>query len=147
MRASELWNAPRRCRWWVRARRVDVLHGATEQAVELPVRRDPVEQPALTVAVAVGDRGDPAWVLLVDNVGSRHRGACLPSVRSTSPSLFSLFQVRLLRLSHLAHQHRHPLLCLAFDCSQQRGGGGSSNHQVSPSGLRRGAGRRLDAAR
>ena len=102
------------------ARRVDVLHGAAEQAVQLPVRGDPVEQSALPVAVAVGDA---SWLMLVssiDDMSSWHRGARLPSVRSTSPSLrLALLQVGLLRLGNLAHQHGHPLFCLAFNCAQQ----------------------------
>ena len=99
--------------------RVDVLHRAAQQAVQLPVGGDPVEQAALPVAVAVGD---PSWTPLVgvDDMGSWHRGARLPSVRSASPSLLSpLLQVRLLRLGHLAHQHWHPIFCLALNCAQQ----------------------------
>ena len=99
----------------MRACRVDVLHRAAQQAVQLPVGGNPVEQSALPVAVAVGDA---SWVLVgVDNMGSWHRGACLSSVGTTSPSLLTLLQVRLLRLGHLAHQHWHPLFCLAFNCS------------------------------
>ena len=79
MRASELWHAilPQR-RWGMRARRVDVLHGPAQQAVQLPVGGDPVQQSTLPVAVAVGD---PSCLLVgVDNVGSWHRGARLASM-------------------------------------------------------------------
>ena len=92
--------------WW--ARRVDVLHGAAEQAVKLPVGRDPVQQTALSVAIAVWDS---RMLLGVDDVLSRDvDGAGLPSVRSASPllllpkMLLLLIEVGLLCLGDLAHQ-------------------------------------------
>ena len=92
-------------RW---ARRVDVLHGAAEQAVKLPVGRDPIQQTALTVAIAVWD---PRVLLGVDDVLSRDvDGAGLPPVRPASPllllprMLLLLIQVGLLCLGDLAHQ-------------------------------------------
>ena len=99
-----LWML-RMLRW---ARRVDVLHGAAEQAVKLPVRCNSVQQTALTVAIAVWD---PVRMLLgVDDVLSRDvDGAGLPPVRSASPLLLLprvllLIQVGLLCLGDLAHQ-------------------------------------------
>ena len=94
-------------RW---ARRVDVLHGAAEQAVKLPVGRDPVQETALTVAIAVWD--PPRMLLGVDDLLSRDvDGAGLPSVRSASPLLLLpkmllllLIEVGLLCLGDLAHQ-------------------------------------------
>ena len=61
------------------ARRVDVLHRAAEQAVQLAVGRDPVEQSALPVAVAVGD-ASLRVSLGVDDMSSWHGGARLTSV-------------------------------------------------------------------
>jgi len=115
-------------RW---AGRVDVLHGAAEQAVKLPVGRDPVQQTALTVAIAVWD---PVRMLLgVDDVLSRDvDGAGLPSVRPASPLLLLpkmllvlvLIQVGLLCLGDLAHQSwQSPLLGLALHRAQQGRGG------------------------
>ena len=110
------------------ARRVDVLHGAAEQAVKLPVRCDPVQQTALAVAIAVWD----PWMLLgVDDVLSRDvDGAGLPPVRPSSPllllprMLLLLIQVGLLCLGDLAHQSwRPPVLCLALHRAQQGRGG------------------------
>ena len=99
----------RRRLWMLRwARRVDVLHGAAEQAVKLPVGRDPVQQTALTVAIAVWD---PRMLLDVDDVLSRDvDGAGLPPVRPASPLLLLprvlllLIEVGLLCLGDLAHQ-------------------------------------------
>ena len=92
---------------WLWAGRVDVLHGAAEQAVKLPVGRDPIQQTALTVAIAVWD----PRVLGVDKVLSRDvDGACLPPVRPASPllllprMLLLLIEVGLLCLGDLAHQ-------------------------------------------
>ena len=95
-------------RW---ARRVDVLHGAAEQAVKLPVGCNSVQQTALAVAIAVWD---PRMLLGVDDVLSRDvDGAGLPSVRSASPLLLLpkmllllllLIEVGLLCLGDLAHQ-------------------------------------------
>lgn len=95
--------------WMLRwARRVDVLHGAAEQAVKLPVGRDPVQKTALTVAIAVWD---PRMLLGVDDVLSGDDGAGLPPVRSASPllllpkmMLLLLIEVGLLCLGDLAHQ-------------------------------------------
>ena len=96
--------------WMLRwARRVDVLHGAAEQAVKLPVGRDSVQQTALAVAIAVWD----PRVLGVDKVLSRDvDGAGLPPVRPAPPLLLLprmllmllLIQVGLLCLGDLAHQ-------------------------------------------
>ena len=100
----------RRRLWMLRwARRVDVLHGAAEQAVKLPVGCDPVQQTALTVAIAVWD---PVRMLLgVDDVLPGDDGAGLPPVRPASPRLLFpgmlvllLIQVGLLCLGDLAHQ-------------------------------------------
>ena len=110
------------------AGRVDVLHGAAEQAVKLPVGRDPVQQTALTVAIAVWD---PVRMLLgVDDVLSRDvDGAGLPPVRPASPLLLLprvllLIQVGLLCLGDLAHQGRQPpVLGLALHRAQQGRGG------------------------
>ena len=92
-------------RW---ARRVDVLHGAAEQAVKLPVGRDPSQQTALAVAIAVWD---PVRMLLgVDDVLSGDvDGAGLPPVRPAPPLLLLpgmllLIQVGFLCLGDLAHQ-------------------------------------------
>ena len=92
-------------RW---ARRVDVLHGAAEQAVKLPVGRDSVQQTALAVAIAVRDS---RMLLGVDDVLSRDDGAGLPPVRPAPPLLLLprmllllLIQVGLLCLGDLAHQ-------------------------------------------
>ena len=112
-------------RW---TRRVDVLHGAAEQAVKLPVRRDSVQQTALTVAIAVWD---PVRMLGVDDVLSRDvDGAGLPPVRPASPllllprMLLLLIQVGLLCLGDLAHQSWHPpVLRLALHRAQQGRGG------------------------
>ena len=99
----------RRRLWMLRwARRVDVLHGAAEQAVKLPVGRDPSQQTALAVAIAVWD----PRVLGVDKVLSRDvDGAGLPPVRPAPPLLLLprillllLIQVGLLCLGDLAHQ-------------------------------------------
>ena len=111
------------------ARRVDVLHGAAEQAVKLPVGRDPVQQTALTVAIAVRD--PPRMLLSVDDVLSRDDGAGLPPVRPASPLLFLhgmmlllLIQVGLLCLGDLAHQSwQPPVLSLALHRAQQGRGG------------------------
>ena len=90
-----------------RARRVDVLHGAAEQAVKLPVRCNSVQQTALPVAIAVWD---PRMLLGVDDVLSRDvDGAGLPPVRPTPPLLLLpgmllLIQVGFLCLGDLAHQ-------------------------------------------
>ena len=91
------------------ARRVDVLHGAAEQAVKLPVGCDPVQETALTVAIAVWD---PRMLLGVDDVLSRDvDGAGLPPVRPTPPLLLLprvllllVIQVGFLCLGDLAHQ-------------------------------------------
>ena len=112
-------------RW---TRRVDVLHGAAEQAVKLPVGRDPVQQTALTVAIAVWD---PVRMLLgVDDVLSRDvDGAGLPPVRPASPLLLLprvllLIQVGLLCLGDLAHQSwQPPVFRLALHRAQQGRGG------------------------
>ena len=113
-------------RW---ARRVDVLHGAAEQAVKLPVGRDPVQQTALTVPIAVWD---PVRMLLgVDDVLSRDvDGAGLPPVRPASPLLLLprvlllLIEVGLLCLGDLAHQSWQPcVLRLALHRAQQGRGG------------------------
>ena len=112
-------------RW---ARRVDVLHGAAEQAVKLPVGRDPVQETALTVAIAVWD---PVRMLGVDDVLSRDvDGAGLPPVRPAPPLLLLprvlllLIQVGLLCLGDLAHQSwQPPVLCLALHRAQQGRGG------------------------
>ena len=113
MGAGKLRNnstlSQRRRLWMLRrARRVDVLHGAAEQAVKLPVGRDPIQQTALTVAIAVWD---PRVLLGVDDVLSRDvDGAGLPPVRPASPllllprMLLLLIQVGLLCLGDLAHQ-------------------------------------------
>ena len=111
------------------ARRVDVLHRAAEQAVKLPVGRDPVQQTALTVAIAVWD---PVRMLGVDDVLSRDvDGAGLPPVRP-APSLLLLsgmlllvlIEVGLLCLGDLAHQSwQSPLLGLALHRAQQGRGG------------------------
>ena len=93
-------------RW---ARRVDVLHGAAEQAIKLPVGRDPVQETALAVAIAVWD---PRVLLGVDDVLSRDvDDAGLPPVRPAPPLLLLprvllllLIQVGLLCLGDLAHQ-------------------------------------------
>ena len=91
-------------RW---ARRVDVLHGAAEQAVKLPVGRDPVQQTALTVAIAVWN---PRMLLGADDVLSGDvDGAGLPPMRPTPPLLLLpgmllLIQVGFLCLGDLAHQ-------------------------------------------
>jgi len=91
-------------RW---ARRVDVLHGAAEQAVKLPVGCNPVQQTALAVAIAVWD----SRMLGVDDVLSWDvDGAGLPPVRPASPllllprMLLLLIEVGLLCLGDLAHQ-------------------------------------------
>ena len=121
----------RRRLWMLRwARRVDVLHGAAEQAVKLPVGRDPVQQTALTVPIAVWD---PVRMLLgVDDVLSRDvDGAGLPPVRPASPLLLLprmlllvLIQVGLLCLGDLAHQSWYPCgLRLALHRAQQGRGG------------------------
>ena len=99
----------RRRLWMLRwARRVDVLHGAAEQAVKLPVRCNSVQQTALTVAIAVWD---PRMLLGVDDVLSGDvDGAGLPPVRPGSPllllpgMLLVLIKVGLLCLGDLAHQ-------------------------------------------
>ena len=99
----------RRRLWMLRwARRVDVLHGAAEQAVKLPVGCDPVQETALTVAIAVWN---PRMLLGVDDVLSGDvDGAGLPPVRPASPllllprMLLLLIQVGLLCLGDLAHQ-------------------------------------------
>ena len=113
MGAGKLRNnstlSQRRRLWMLRrARRVDVLHGAAEQAVKLPVGRDPIQQTALTVAIAVWD---PRVLLGVDDVLSWDvDGAGLPPVRPASPllllprMLLLLIQVGLLCLGDLAHQ-------------------------------------------
>ena len=92
--------------WW--ARRVDVLHGAAEQAVKLPVRCNSVQQTALPVAIAVWDS---RMLLGVDDVLSWDvDGAGLPPVRPASPllllprMLLLLIEVGLLCLGDLAHQ-------------------------------------------
>ena len=113
-------------RW---AGRVDVLHGAAEQAVKLPVRCNSVQQTALTVAIAVWD---PVRMLLgVDDVLSRDvDGAGLPPVRPAPPLLLLprvlllLIQVGLLCLGDLAHQSwQPPVLSLALHRAQQGRGG------------------------
>ena len=133
MRPGKLRNdstlSQRRRLWMLRrAGRVDVLHGAAEQAVKLPVGRDPVQQTALTVAIAVWD----PRVLGVDKVLSRDvDGACLPPVRPASPLLLLprvlmllLIQVGLLCLGDLAHQSWQPcVLRLALHRAQQGRGG------------------------
>ena len=112
------------------ARRVDVFHGAAEQAVKLPVGCDPVQQTALTVAIAVWD---PVRMLLgFDDVLSGDvDGAGLPPVRPASPLLFLhgmmlllLIQVGLLCLGDLAHQSwQPPVLRLTLHRAQQGRGG------------------------
>ena len=112
-------------RW---ARRVDVLHGAAEQAVKLPVGGNSVQQTALSVPIAVWD---PVRMLGVDDVLSGDvDGAGLPPVRPASPllllprMLLVLIQVGLLCLGDLAHQSwQPPLLCLALYRAQQGRGG------------------------
>ena len=114
--------------WWTG--RVDVLHGAAEQAVKLPVGRDPVQQTALSVAIAVWD---PVRMLLgVDDVLSRDvDGAGLPPVRPAPPLLLLprmlllvLIEVGLLCLGDLAHQSwQPPVLRLTLHRAQQGRGG------------------------
>ena len=110
--AGKLRNDPtlsQRRRLWMlrRARRVDVLHGAAEQAVKLPVGCDPVQETALTVAIAVWD---PRVLLGVDDVLSGDvDGAGLPPMRPAPPLLLLpgmllLIQVGFLCLGDLAHQ-------------------------------------------
>ena len=114
--------------WW--AGRVDVLHGAAEQAVKLPVRCNSVQQTALSVPIAVWD---PVRMLLgVDDVLSRDvDGAGLPPVRPAPPLLLLpgvllllLIEVGLLCLGDLAHQSwQPPVLSLALHRAQQGRGG------------------------
>ena len=134
MRAGKLRNdstlSQRRRLWRLWAGRVDVLHGAAEQAVKLPVGRDPVQQTALPVPIAVWD---PVRMLLgVDDVLSRDvDGAGLPPVRPAPPLLLLprvllllLIQVGLLCLGDLAHQSWQPrVLRLALHRAQQGRGG------------------------
>ena len=110
--------------------RVDVLHGAAEQAVKLPVGRDSVQQTALAVAIAVWD--SVRMLLGVDDVLSRDvDGAGLPPVRPAPPLLLLprmlllvLIQVGLLCLGDLAHQSWQPRgLGLALHRAQQGRGG------------------------
>ena len=114
--------------WW--AGRVDVLHGAAEQAVKLPVGRDSVQQTALSVPIAVWN---PVRMLLgVDDVLSRDvDGAGLPPVRPAPPLLLLprmlllvLIEVGLLCLGDLAHQSwQPPVLRLTLHRAQQGRGG------------------------
>ena len=113
-------------RW---ARRVDVLHGAAEQAVKLPVRCNSVQQTALPVAIAVWDS---RMLLGVDDVLSGDvDGAGLPPMRPAPPLLLLpgmlmllLIQVGLLCLGDLAHQSwQPPVLRLALHRAQEGRGG------------------------